>query len=128
MKQLVNRYDSAVRLIGLGDDTRQEGDYIYFNLPAGRCIWPANIWDVEDYIEKKGWTKPEGESETFRARLRKALKRKGYSAMGLSLYLGHGGSWMGNILNGYSRLRKKNDEALEAELGLAPGTLKRWRK
>ena len=120
MKQLISRQDSRVRLIGIEEAETKDG-YIRFKMPIGECMWNGRDWMLSDEQEK-------GEKTAFCEKLRKAIKAKGYSAMGLSQSLGHSGSWLANIIGGRVRLKTKHDSSLEAELGLAPGTLKRWRR
>ena len=132
MKQLVNKYDRRIRLVGL-EDVLREGKtgealgerprlYYRFAMPMGagdvECLWSGQDWALEEVTRQ-------GESKAFRDWLRKAVKDKGYCAAGVSLALGFSRSWMNLILKGKMYLRPKHWAALERELGLPQGEIGR---
>lgn len=132
MKQLVNKYDRRIRLVGL-EDVLIEGKtgealgerprlYYRFAMPMGagdvECLWSGQDWALEDVSRQ-------GESKAFRDWLRKAVKEKGYCAAGVSLALGFSRSWLAMILKGKMYLRPKHWAALESELGLPQGEIGR---
>lgn len=41
MKQLVNKLNRNIRLVGL-EAVKDADGYIYFNLPSGGCIWSGS--------------------------------------------------------------------------------------
>lgn len=124
MKQLINRYDKEVRLVGL-EDAVETADYIQFKMPldAGLmgCIWSRKDWLLADMDQPKA--RPH-ESEEFRVWLRERIKKQGYSAMGLSQSLGYSAAWLANILLGRSRLKEKDIAKMAAELGVTEKTLR----
>lgn len=124
MKQLINRYDKEVRLVGLKEAEQRE-DYIYFEMPTHfgvkGCVWSIQDWFVADMDQPKA--RPH-ESEEFRAWLRERIKKQGYSAMGLSQSLGYSAAWLANILLGRSRLKEKDIARVAAELGVTEKTLR----
>lgn len=124
MKQLINRYDKEVRLVGL-EDAVETADYIQFKMPLEigplGCIWSRKDWLLADMDQPKA--KPH-ETEEFRAWLRERIKKKGYSAMGLSQSLGYSAAWLTNILLGKSRLKEKDIARVAAELGVTEKTLR----
>ena len=134
MKQLVNKCNESIRLVGLEDawygEEKAAGHefpkslYVHFKLPTtfgeAECIWSARDWEIWDY-EPKG---RKGESEEFRAWLKKRLNEKAYSAYGLSMSLGYSQSWFSNFLQGRSRLREKDIPRLAKELGVTEQTLR----
>lgn len=128
MKQLINKHDSNVRLVGL-TEAEQTADYIRFLMPTGAgplwSAWSAEDWFVADMEEKK---EVPHESEEFRAWLRERLKKKGYTASGVSEACGLSKGWLSNILEGRRRLKDKQTALLERELGLKPGAVARKRK
>ena len=132
MKQLVNKYDRRIRLVGL-EDVLIEGKtgealgerprlYYRFAMPMGsgdvECLWSGQDWALEEVTRQ-------GESKAFRDWLRKAVKERGYCAAGVSLALGFSRSWMNLILKGKMYLRPKHWAALERELGLPQGEIGR---
>lgn len=132
MKQLVNKYDRRIRLVGL-EDVLIEGKtgealgerprlYYRFAMPMGagdvECLWSGQDWALEEVTRQ-------GESKAFCDWLRKAVKEKGYCAAGVSLALGFSRSWMNLILKGKMYLRPKHWAALERELGLPQGEIGR---
>ena len=129
MKQLINKHDSNVRLVGLTEAEQRMEDYIYFEMPTHfetkGCVWPIQDWFVADMEEKK---EVPHESEEFRAWLRERLKKKGYTASGVSEACGLSKGWLSNILEGRRRLKDKQTALLERELGLKPGAVARKRK
>lgn len=88
-------------------------------------VWSANDWLLADMEEKK---EVPHESEEFRAWLRERLKKKGYTASGVSEACGLSKGWLSNILEGRRRLKDKQTALLERELGLKPGAVARKRK
>lgn len=128
MKQLINKHDKNVRLVGL-TEAEQTADYIRFLMPTGAGplwgVWSANDWLLADMEEKK---EVPHESEEFRAWLRERLKKKGYTASGVSEACGLSKGWLSNILEGRRRLKDKQTALLERELGLKPGAVARKRK
>lgn len=132
MKQLVNKYDRRIRLVGL-DDVLIEGKtgealgerprlYYRFAMPMGsgdvECLWSGQDWKLEEVRRK-------GECKAFCDWLRKVVKGKGYCAAGVSLALGFSRSWLSLILKGKMYLRPKHWAALERELGLSQGEIGR---
>ena len=124
MKQLINRYDKEVRLVGLKEAEQRE-DYIYFEMPTHfgvkGCVWSIQDWFVADMDQPKA--RPH-ETEEFRVWLRERIKKQGYSAMGLSQSLGYSAAWLANILLGRSRLKEKDIAKMAAELGVTEKTLR----
>lgn len=124
MKQLINKFDNKVRLVGLTEAEQRE-DYIYFEMPTHfetkGCVWPIQDWFVADMDQPKA--RPH-ETEEFRAWLRERIKKQGYSAMGLSQSLGYSAAWLANILLGRSRLKEKDIAKMAAELGVTEKTLR----
>lgn len=137
MKQLINKYNRRIRLVGL-EDVLIEGKtgealgerprlYYRFAIPMGsgdvECLWSGSEWEVQDYSPAA--TAPrKKESPEFRAWLRKKIAEKGYSAYGLSMSMGYSSSWMGNFLNGKSRLRERDLPRLAKELGVSESYLR----
>lgn len=144
MKQLINKHDSRIRLVGLEEAWTEETfkspeamgekatviSYIHFMMPMPRpvmCVWSGQDWELQDYSPAS--TAPrKKESPEFRVWLRKKIAEKGYSAYGLSQAMGYSSSWMGNFLNGKSRLRERDLPGLAKELGVAESTLRAKRK
>lgn len=124
MKQLINKFDNKVRLVGLTEAEQRE-DYIYFEMPTHLgvkgCVWSIQDWFVADMDQPKA--RPH-ESEEFRAWLQERIKKQGYSAMGLSQSLGYSAAWLANILLGRSRLKEKDIAKMAAELGVTEKTLR----
>lgn len=124
MKQLINKHDKNVRLVGLTEAEQRE-DYIYFEMPTHfgvkGCVWSIQDWFVADMDQPKA--KPH-ETEEFRVWLRERIKKQGYSAMGLSQSLGYSAAWLANILLGKSRLKEKDIARVAAELGVTEKTLR----
>lgn len=129
MKQLVNKFDSKVRLVGL-DEANPSGDYVSFIMPTnmGRvlCVWPAAVWEIADYNPQQERGK-KGERPEFIAWLREQMKKKGYSAMGLSECLGYSSSWFSNFLQGRSRIKEADLPRLAKEFGVSEKTLRAHR-
>lgn len=139
MKQLINKHDKNVRLVGLteaweevkGESATAQGErahlytYIHFVMPtsvgAMWCVWSGEDWLLADMDQPKA--RPH-ESEEFRAWLRERIKKQGYSAMGLSQSLGYSAAWLANILLGRSRLKEKDIAKMAAELGVTEKTLR----
>lgn len=124
MIQLVSRKNNAIRLVGLEDaKVSEDGRYIRFKMPIGECLWSGSEWEVQDYNPAS--TAPrKKECPEFRAWLRKKIAEKGYSAYGLSMSMGYSSSWMGNFLNGKSRLRERDLPRLAKELGVSESYLR----
>lgn len=128
MKQLINKHDKNVRLVGVVDAV-EAANYIQFKMPLDAelmvCTWSRKDWLLADMEEKK---EVPHESEEFRAWLRERLKKKGYTASGVSEACGLSKGWLSNILEGRRRLKDKQTALLERELGLKPGAVARKRK
>lgn len=131
MKQLVNKFDSKVRLVGL-DEANYEGGYIRFLLPTniGRmpCIWSALEWEIAEDNPQPEPKPRKNESKAFRDYLAGLLKKNKYSASGLSIYLGYSHNWMHMILTGKRRITDKGLALLAKELGVAESTLRAKRR
>lgn len=131
MKQLVNKFDGKVRLVGL-DEARQEGEYIKFLLPANKsiewCFWRGTEWEIADYNPQPEPKPRKNESKAFRDYLAGLLKKNNYSASGLSIYLGYSHNWMHMILTGKRRITDKGLALLAKELGVAESTLRAKRR
>lgn len=130
MKQLVNKFDSKVRLVGL-DEANPSGDYVSFIMPTnmGRvlCVWPAAVWDIADYNPQPEPKPRKSESKAFRDYLAGLLKKNKYSASGLSIYLGYSHNWMHMILTGKRRITDKGLALLAKEFGVSEKTLRAHR-
>lgn len=130
MKQLVNKFDRNIRLIGLKSAVH-EGEGILFPLPINEkrdinCFWPVADWDIADYNPQQERGK-KGERPEFIAWLREQMKKKGYSAMGLSECLGYSSSWFSNFLQGRSRIKEADLPRLAKEFGVSEKTLRAHR-
>ena len=125
LKQLINREDNEVRLIGLKRAVVQDNGDIRFYLPTPMgmewAVWCGKHWLLADMDQPKA--RPH-ETEEFRAWLRERIKKQGYSAMGLSQSLGYSAAWLANILLGRSRLKEKDIAKMAAELGVTEKTLR----
>lgn len=126
MKQLINKHDKNVRLVGLKEaEQREDWGFVRFLMPTNvgemECVWSGDDWFVADMDQPKA--QPH-ESEEFRAWLRERIKKQGYSAMGLSQSLGYSAAWLANILLGRSRLKEKDIAKMAAELGVTEKTLR----
>lgn len=126
MKQLINKYDKNVRLVGLKEaEQREDWSFVRFLMPTDVgemwCVWSTEDWLLADMDQPKA--KPH-ETEEFRAWLRERIKKQGYSAMGLSQSLGYSAAWLTNILLGKSRLKEKDIARVAAELGVTEKTLR----
>lgn len=122
MKQLISRKNNAIRLVGLEDaKVSEDGRYIRFKMPIGECLWSGQDWELQDY-SPASLAPRKKESPEFRVWLRKKIAEKGYSAYGLSQAMSS--SWMGNFLNGKSRLRERDLPRLAKELGVSESYLR----
>lgn len=119
MKQLVNKYDRNIRLVGLADVMEADG-CLYFDLPQGRCVWSGRQWEVAGY-EPQG--RPYGESLEFRTWLEGQLKARGYSALGVCDAMGMSHTWLWNILRGHRRIAAKRVPELERALQMEEGVI-----
>ena len=125
MKQLVNKYDSRVRLTVPEADT--EETYIYFFMPTDigpqRCIWNSRDWRLEEW---KG--EDDGEDPALLDWIREIIKKRGYTATGVSRSCGFSHAWLNQILRGKRKLRDKSTFILDEALGLKKGTVARKKK
>lgn len=104
----------------------QEGAVVMFQMPtdSGKsewCWWSAQAWEVRDCARR-------GEPKSFRDWLRAELKRRNFTAKGVSMACGLSYGWLPMILAGKNLLPKKHEAALEQAIGLKPGAIGRKRK
>lgn len=139
MKQLINKYNRRIRLVGLEDvliegnsgEARGERPRIYyrFDMPMDSgdvpCLWSGREWELADYGRQP---KKRAESLEFRENLEEAIRERGFSASGLGVALGKSRSWLHMVVRGKRLLPSKYDGLLERELGLPGGSLAGWRK
>lgn len=121
MKQLVNKLDRNIRLVGL-EAVKDADGYIYFNLPKGGCIWSGREWEIEDY---EPHPEPKGESEAFRSWLEKEVDKRKFKVSGIGPAMGLSTNWLWNILRGKRQLPMKRAAELEEVLGMKPGAIVR---
>lgn len=124
MQQLINRYDSRVRLLVV--EAEEKGGWIYWKVPTPvgelQCIWNGKEWRLEDYVPK---AKACGESLEFRTWLAAQLKERGFSASGVCEAMGMSHTWLWNILRGKRRIAGKRVAELERALEMKEGTIAR---
>lgn len=118
MKQLVNKLNRNIRLVGLEDAKEIEGGYLAFRLPNGGCVWGGNEWEVQDYHPE-----PKGESEAFRSWLEKEVDKRKFKVSGIGPAMGLSTNWLWNILRGKRQLPMKRAAELEEVLGMKPGAI-----
>ena len=119
MKQLVNKLNRNIRLVGLEKVEVYDG-YLRFELPKGSCIWSGRSWDIEDY---EPHPEPKGESEAFRSWLEKEVDRRKFKVSGIGPAMGLSTNWLWNILRGKRQMPMKRAAELEAVLGMKPGAI-----
>lgn len=139
MKQLINKFDSSVRLVGLDDVSinantgATHGDpttmFFTFGIPTSvgvlECVWSGESWNVADYNPPAQSRKEQGESEVFASWLENTIRGKNYTLTGVSRAMGFSASWLWNIVRGKRRLPKKRYAELEKALDLPNGTIAR---
>lgn len=121
MKQLVNKLNRNIRLVGLEKVEVYDG-YLRFELPKGSCIWSGRYWDIEDY---EPHPEPKGESEAFRSWLEKEVDKRKFKVSGIGPAMGLSTNWLWNILRGKRQLPMKRAAELEVVLGMKPGAIVR---
>lgn len=140
MKQLINKFDRQVRLVGLeevqiyGDTgtTKDDKPRLYFRFPMPTavgmvdCAWSSAAWELADY-ELRQETE-QGECPEFCKWLKATLKEKNYTLSGVSRYLGFSSNWLWSIVSGKRRLPEKRHADLEKAIGLRRGEIARQLK
>lgn len=119
MKQLVNKLNRNIRLVGL-EAVKDADGYIYFNLPSGGCIWSGREWEIEGC---EPHPEPKGESEAFRSWLEKEVDKRKFKVSDIGPAMGLSTNWLWNILRGKRQLPMKRAAELEGVLGMKPGAI-----